>query len=61
MLLNEEAECRFDTEISNFVYEEGIEMPPSFGAEHYTSLGSEIYYIQCKDQFDNLGSFTVIP
>ncbi len=61
ILLNEEAECKFDTEVSNFVYEDGTEMPPSFGAEHYTSLGSETYYIQCKDQFDNLGSFTVIP
>ncbi|MBT4334746.1 hypothetical protein HOD61_02925 [archaeon] len=64
IILDEEnTACEYSNEVSNFVYGEGLEMfgvPPEL-SEHYAALGFNVYYIQCKDQFDNIGSFTVYP
>jgi len=64
VLLNEKATCKFMTDDSDYEYEDaGTPMspvPPEM-KEQQTTWNSNVYYIKCKDEFDNIGGFTVYP
>ncbi|MBS3172219.1 hypothetical protein J4438_01390 [Candidatus Woesearchaeota archaeon] len=64
VLLNEQAVCKFMTDNSDYDYEsEGTLMravPPE-NEEQVTTWDNTVYYIKCKDEFDNLGGFTIYP
>ncbi|MBT6995371.1 hypothetical protein HN953_01975 [Candidatus Woesearchaeota archaeon] len=70
--LNEDAECKYDTSESDFNFEdEGTLMnavPPTFNvddrilSDHQTVIWDSFkYYIKCRDEWDNEGSYTIYP
>jgi len=64
LVLNEAANCKYDNEVSNFAFETEGNAMQSSGFDrlvHYAPLGSNVYYIKCQDDFDNIGSFTIYP
>ncbi len=70
--LNEDAECKYDTSESDFNFEdEGTLMnavPPVYSvddrilSDHQTAIWDSFkYYIKCRDEWDNEGSYTIYP
>ena len=67
--LNEEAECRYSSEDSSF--EDSTLMnavPPTLVlgerilSDHQTATWDSFkYYIKCRDEWDNEGSYTIYP
>lgn len=55
VITTEEADCRYSTERCNFQFSDGIDM--NSGIEHsISSKGGEVYYVKCKDEWENAPS-----
>lgn len=55
VITTEEAECRYSSEKCSFPFTEGITM--GSGIEHsISSKGGEVYYVKCKDEWENAPS-----
>ncbi len=60
IVLDEEAKCEYSDE--QFNYGEGTAMIPNdFAKKHQAAIGQDVYYIKCRDQFDNELSLVVYP
>jgi hypothetical protein len=72
--LNEPAECRFTVDDDDFDFDEGddstlmravlpqrIESDRLISETQTTSWDSDIYYIKCRDEWENEGEFTIYP
>ncbi len=61
IVTDEISSCRYSLTDPGFDFEEGIEMPFDESIEHIAEWGFSVYYIKCRDRFDNEGSQTVKP
>ncbi len=53
IITDENSFCRYHLEDKNFIWSEGIVMPDDNTKEHKAALGSEFFYVRCRDVFDN--------
>ncbi len=60
VVLDEEAKCEYSDE--QFIFEDGTVMVPAdYSKEHRAAIGQDVYYIKCRDVYENELSFTVYP
>jgi len=54
IITDEESECRYSMKSCDYVFDQGIEMPPSNDTEHSAEWRIDItYYVKCKDKYGN--------
>lgn len=58
LITNEPTTCEYST-TGSFAFGSGIQMTGLNQERHEASLDSNIYYIKCNDQFNNVGSYTI--
>ena len=51
---SEKAECRYDFN-RNYIFENATKMGNDQGLNHFSDWFNSVFYIQCKDEFDNKG------
>jgi len=59
VILNEDTKCEYSNTDRNFVFGQGTNMPTDDTKEHRATLQKGVYYVQCKDKFNNLGKYTI--
>ncbi len=58
LITNEPTTCEYST-TGSFTFGSGIQMTGLNQDKHEASLDSNIYYVRCRDLFNNIGSYTV--
>ena len=53
IVTNEISSCRYSINDPSFVWESGIEMPFDNSQEHIADWGFPVYYLRCRDRFNN--------
>lgn len=59
VVTNENSSCRYSLNNPNFSFENGIATSGDNTNEHSISELNSIYHLKCRDQFENMGSYTI--
>jgi len=59
LVMNEDGICEYSNTRRNFNFGEGTNMPTDNTKEHRATLQKGVYYVKCKDSFNNVGGFTI--
>ena len=59
MEFDEECTCEYSSEVSSFAFGEGTPFGNSNSTIHETQTTGNVYYVKCKDRFDNKGEYRV--
>ncbi|MDD4878685.1 MAG: hypothetical protein PHO02_06675 [Candidatus Nanoarchaeia archaeon] len=56
---DEECTCEYSSETSSFAFGEGTPMGNANERIHETQTSGNVYYVKCKDRFDNKGEYRI--
>ena len=60
LTMSEDTTCEYSTK-GEFSFGSGTRMTGDNTKDHEAPLDSNIYYVRCKDIFNNLGSYKIYP